>query len=92
MKLAIVPIEDKRFADHNGVDIPGTLTGLAGSSKAGAMHAAGRPSSSSTSRTTTCWSTPRPEAQRQAAAETTLGPQAARDPGWRWLDKTPTKP
>ncbi|WP_082690251.1 transglycosylase/D,D-transpeptidase PonA2 [Mycobacterium sp. M26] len=30
MKLAIVSIEDKRFADHNGVDIQGTLTGLAG--------------------------------------------------------------
>src|SRR5246127_1246601 len=30
MKLAIVSIEDKRFADHNGVDWPGTLTGLAG--------------------------------------------------------------
>ncbi len=30
IKLAIVSIEDKRFADHNGVDIPGTLTGLAG--------------------------------------------------------------
>lgn len=30
MKLAIVSIEDKRFTDHNGVDWPGTLTGLAG--------------------------------------------------------------
>ncbi len=30
MKLAIVSIEDKRFAEHNGVDWPGTLTGLAG--------------------------------------------------------------
>jgi membrane peptidoglycan carboxypeptidase len=30
MKLAIVSIEDKRFADHNGVDWPGTLTGLSG--------------------------------------------------------------
>jgi membrane peptidoglycan carboxypeptidase len=30
MKLAIVSIEDKRFADHNGVDWPGTLTGLTG--------------------------------------------------------------
>ncbi|BBZ78345.1 penicillin-binding protein [Mycolicibacterium anyangense] len=30
MKLAIVSIEDKRFADHNGVDIQGTLTGLVG--------------------------------------------------------------
>ena len=30
MKLAIVSIEDKRFANHNGVDLPGTLTGLAG--------------------------------------------------------------
>ena len=30
MKLAIVSIEDKRFANHNGVDLQGTLTGLAG--------------------------------------------------------------
>ena len=30
MKLAIVAIEDKRFADHGGVDLKGTLTGLAG--------------------------------------------------------------
>ena len=30
MKLAIVSIEDRRFADHNGVDVPGTLTGLIG--------------------------------------------------------------
>jgi len=30
MKLAIVSIEDKRFAEHNGVDWKGTLTGLAG--------------------------------------------------------------
>jgi membrane peptidoglycan carboxypeptidase len=30
MKLAIVSIEDKRFAEHNGVDWPGSLTGLSG--------------------------------------------------------------
>ena len=30
IKLAIVAIEDKRFAEHNGVDWPGTLTGLSG--------------------------------------------------------------
>lgn len=30
MKLAIVSIEDKRFAEHSGVDWQGTLTGLAG--------------------------------------------------------------
>src|SRR6201989_204299 len=30
MKLAIVSIEDKRFAQHNGVDWQGTLTGLSG--------------------------------------------------------------
>src|ERR1700752_3688705 len=30
MKLAIVSIEDKRFAEHHGVDWPGTLTGLSG--------------------------------------------------------------
>ncbi len=30
VKLAIVSIEDKRFAEHNGVDWKGTLTGLSG--------------------------------------------------------------
>ena len=30
IKLAIVSIEDKRFAEHSGVDWPGTLTGLSG--------------------------------------------------------------
>ena len=30
MKLAIVSIEDKRFADHNGLDWQGSLTGLSG--------------------------------------------------------------
>ncbi|MDX1882282.1 transglycosylase/D,D-transpeptidase PonA2 [Mycolicibacterium sp. 120270] len=30
MKLAIVSIEDKRFGEHNGVDLQGSLTGLAG--------------------------------------------------------------
>jgi membrane peptidoglycan carboxypeptidase len=30
MKQAIIAIEDKRFADHGGVDLKGTLTGLAG--------------------------------------------------------------
>ncbi|MCV7322298.1 transglycosylase/D,D-transpeptidase PonA2 [Mycolicibacterium confluentis] len=30
MKLAIVSIEDKRFTEHSGVDVQGTLTGLFG--------------------------------------------------------------
>lgn len=30
MKLAIVSIEDKRFSQHNGVDLQGSLTGLFG--------------------------------------------------------------
>lgn len=30
MKLAIVSVEDKRFAEHNGVDVQGTLNGLIG--------------------------------------------------------------
>jgi membrane peptidoglycan carboxypeptidase len=30
VKVAIVSIEDMRFAEHNGVDWPGTLTGLSG--------------------------------------------------------------
>ena len=30
MKLAIVSVEDKRFVEHNGVDLQGTLNGLFG--------------------------------------------------------------
>lgn len=30
MKLAIVSVEDKRFGEHNGVDLQGTLTGFLG--------------------------------------------------------------
>ena len=30
IKLAIVSIEDKRFTEHGGVDVQGTLTGIAG--------------------------------------------------------------
>jgi membrane peptidoglycan carboxypeptidase len=30
MKLAVVSIEDRRFTEHNGVDWPGTMTGLLG--------------------------------------------------------------
>ena len=30
MKLAIVSVEDKRFVEHNGVDVQGTLNGLFG--------------------------------------------------------------
>lgn len=30
MKLAMVSIEDRRFSEHNGVDVPGTMVGLAG--------------------------------------------------------------
>ena len=30
IKLAVMSIEDKRFAEHNGVDWQGTLTGLSG--------------------------------------------------------------
>ena len=41
MKLAIVSIEDKRFAEHNGVDWQGTLTGLSGYLRATATPAGG---------------------------------------------------
>jgi len=55
MKLAIIAIEDKRFTEHDGVDWQGTLTGLAGYPRALRPPGAGRRSSSSTSRTTSCW-------------------------------------
>ena len=55
MKLAIVSIEDKRFGEHNGVDVQGTLTGLAGYLRGATTPGAVRRSSSSTSRTTTFW-------------------------------------
>ncbi|GFG62487.1 hypothetical protein MMUR_66230 [Mycolicibacterium murale] len=48
MKLAIVSIEDRRFAEHNGVDWQGTLTGLSGYLSGDPIPAVVRPSSSST--------------------------------------------
>ncbi len=43
MKLALVSIEDKRFAEHNGVDWQGTLTGLTGYMRGDSIPAVVRP-------------------------------------------------
>ena len=43
MKLAIVSIEDKRFAEHNGVDWKGTLTGWPATPPGTSTPAADRP-------------------------------------------------
>lgn len=83
MKLAIVSIEDKRFADHNGVDVQGTLTGLVGYLRATSTPAAARRSSSNTSRTTTSWSTPRPTPSGGRRSRRRRRANCARS-GWRW--------
>src|ERR1700761_7678069 len=48
MKLAIVSIEDKRFAEHNGVDWKGTLPGLPATPPVTPTPAVAQRSSSST--------------------------------------------
>ena len=55
MKMAIVSIEDRRFAEHIGLDWPGTLTGLSGYLSGNPDTRGGSTWNSSTSRTTSCW-------------------------------------
>ena len=71
MKLAIVSIEDKRFADHNGVDIPGTLSGLAGYLKGATAVRGGSTIEQQYVKNFTLLVSADNDAERQAAVETT---------------------
>ena len=71
MKLAIVSIEDKRFADHNGVDLQGTLTGLAGFLKGGGNTRGGSTIEQQYVKNYNLLVTADSDAERRAAVETT---------------------
>src|ERR1700743_1452084 len=71
MKLAIVSIEDKRFAEHHGVDWPGTLTGLSGYLSGNLDTRGGAPSEQQSVKTYE-WLVPaQTAAERRAAVEIT---------------------
>jgi membrane peptidoglycan carboxypeptidase len=71
MKLAIVSIEDKRFAAHNGVDLQGTLTGLAGFLKGGTDTRGGSTIEQQYVKNFNLLVNAETDAERQAAVETT---------------------
>ena len=71
MKLAIVSIEDRRFAEHNGVDIQGTLTGLAGYLKGAVDTRGGSTIEQQYVKNFNLLVTAETDAQRQAAVATT---------------------
>src|SRR5271168_3855839 len=71
MKLAIVSIEDKRFAEHNGVDWQGTLTGLAGYASGDAETRGGSTIEQQYVKNYQLLVTAQTDAERRAAVETT---------------------
>ena len=80
MKLAIVSIEDKRFAEHNGVDWQGTLTGLSGYLSGDVDTRGGSTIEQQYVKNYQLLVIAQTDAEKRAAVETTPGPQAARDP------------
>ena len=71
MKLATVSIEDKRFAEHNGVDWPGTLTGLSGYLSGNLDTRGGSTIEQQYVKNYQLLVTAQTDAERQAAVETT---------------------
>ena len=71
MKLAIVSIEDRRFGLHNGVDVPGSLTGLAGYLRGAVDTRGGSTIEQQYVKNYNLLVTAQNEAERRAAVETT---------------------
>ncbi|RDH77453.1 PASTA domain-containing protein [Mycolicibacterium moriokaense] len=71
MKLAIVSIEDRRFGVHNGVDLQGSLTGLAGYLRGAIDTRGGSTIEQQYVKNYTLLVSAQNEAQRRAAVETT---------------------
>ena len=92
MKLAIVSIEDKRFADHNGVDIQGTLTGLAGFLKGAVDTRGGSTIEQQYVKNFLLLVTAQTDAERRAAVETTPTRKLREIRTALALDKALTKP
>ena len=92
MKLAIVSIEDKRFAEHNGVDLQGTLTGLAGYLKGGDGARGGSTIEQQYVKNYNLLVTAQTDAERRAAIETTPARKLREIRMALTLDKVLTKP
>ena len=92
MKLAIVSIEDKRFADHNGVDLQGTLTGLAGFLKGADDARGGSTIEQQYVKNFNLLVTARTDAERAAAIESTPARKLRDIRMALALDKSLTKP
>jgi membrane peptidoglycan carboxypeptidase len=92
MKLAIVSIEDKRFADHNGVDWKGTLTGLAGYASGDVDTRGGSTIEQQYVKNYQLLVTAQTDAEKRAAVETTPARKLREIRMALTLDKTFTKP
>src|ERR1700731_1027446 len=92
MKLAIVSIEDKRFAEHNGVDWQGTLTGLAGYASGDAETRGGSTIEQQYVKNYQLLVTAQTDAERRAAVETTPARKLREIRMALTLDKTFSKP
>src|ERR1700745_4344948 len=92
MKLAIVSIEDKRFADHNGVDWKGTLTGLAGYASGDGDKRGGSTIEQQYVKNYQLLVTAQTDAEKRAAVETTPARKLREIRMALTLDKTFSKP
>src|SRR5271166_2128091 len=92
MKLAIVSIEDKRFADHNGVDWKGTLTGLAGYASGDVDTRGGSTIEQQYVKNYQLLVTAHTDAEKRAAVETTPARKLREIRMALTLDKTFSKP
>ncbi|MGF2944922.1 transglycosylase/D,D-transpeptidase PonA2 [Mycobacterium sp. Lab-001] len=92
MKLAIVSIEDKRFAEHNGVDWKGTLTGLAGYARGDVDTRGGSTIEQQYVKNYQLLVTAQTDAEKRAAVETTPARKLREIRMALTLDKTFTKP
>ena len=92
MKLAIFSIEDKRFADHNGVDWKGTLTGLAGYASGDVGTRGGSTIEQQYIKNYQLLVTAQTDAEKRAAVETTPARKLREIRMALTLDKTFTKP
>ncbi len=92
MKLAIVSIEDKRFAEHNGVDWKGTLTGLSGYMSGNIDTRGGSTIEQQYVKNYQLLVVAQTDAERRAAIETTPARKLREIRMALTLDKTFTKP
>ncbi|WP_018603527.1 transglycosylase/D,D-transpeptidase PonA2 [Mycobacterium sp. 155] len=92
MKLAIVSIEDKRFAEHNGVDWQGTLTGLSGYLSGNTDTRGGSTLEQQYVKNYQLLVVAQTDAERRAAIETTPARKLREIRMALTLDKTFTKP